>query len=108
MKPLHHRTPLWESRPLSARLGARVWLKLDALQPTGSFKIRGVGHACQSALAGGARALVASSGGNAGYAVAYAGPGMGARRRRNESPAPEQAAGSESRAKVPSPSQGEG
>ena len=77
MKPLHHRTPLWESRPLSAVLGARVWLKLDALQPTGSFKIRGVGHACQSALSGGARALVASSGGNAGYAVAYAGRRLG-------------------------------
>lgn len=77
MKPLHHRTPLWESRPLSAWLGARVWLKLDALQPTGSFKIRGVGHACQSALKEGARALAASSGGNAGYAVAYAGRRLG-------------------------------
>lgn len=77
MNPLHHRTPLWESRPLSALLGARVWLKLDALQPTGSFKIRGIGHACQSALSEGARALVASSGGNAGYAVAYAGRRLG-------------------------------
>ena len=52
MKPLHRHTPLWESRPLGARLGARVWLKLEALQPTGSFKIRGVGHACQSAPLG--------------------------------------------------------
>ena len=77
MKPLHHRTPLWESRPLSAWLGARVWLKLEALQPTGSFKIRGVGRACQSALSEGARALVASSGGNAGHAVAYAGRRLG-------------------------------
>ena len=77
MKPLHHQTPLWESRPLGARLGARVWLKLEAFQPTGSFKIRGVGHACQSALSDGARALVASSGGNAGYAVAYAGRQLG-------------------------------
>ena len=77
MKPLHRHTPLWESRPLGARLGARVWLKLEALQPTGSFKIRGVGHACQSALSEGARALVASSGGNAGYAVAYAGRRLG-------------------------------
>lgn len=77
MKPLHHRTPLWESRPLSAQLGARVWLKLEAFQPIGSFKIRGVGHACQLALSEGARALVASSGGNAGYAVAYAGRQLG-------------------------------
>ncbi|MCY3757396.1 MAG: pyridoxal-phosphate dependent enzyme, partial [Acidobacteria bacterium] len=52
-------------------------LKLEALQPTGSFKIRGVGHACQSALSEGARALVASSGGNAGNAVAYAGRRLG-------------------------------
>ena len=65
MNPLHYRTPLWESRPLGGLLGARVWLKLEALQPTGSFKIRGIGHACQSALSEGARALVASSGGNA-------------------------------------------
>ena len=77
MKPLHLHTPLWESRPLGARLAARVWLKLEALQPTGSFKIRGVGHACQSARSEGARALVASSGGNAGYAVAYAGRQLG-------------------------------
>ena len=77
MKPLHLQTPLWESRPLSALLGARVWLKLEAFQPTGSFKIRGVGHACQSALSEGSRALVASSGGNAGYAVAYAGRRLG-------------------------------
>ena len=77
MNPLHHRTPLWESRPLGGLLGARVWLKLEALQPTGSFKIRGIGHACQSALSEGARALVASSGGNAGVAVAYAGRRLG-------------------------------
>ena len=77
MKPLHRRTPLWESKPLSALLGARVCLKLEALQPTGSFKIRGVGHACQAAFTEGARGLVASSGGNAGYAVAYSGRLLG-------------------------------
>ena len=77
MKPLHHRTPLWESKPLSALLGARVYLKLDALQPVGSFKIRGIGHACQLSKSEGAQALVASSGGNAGYAVAYSGRQLG-------------------------------
>ncbi len=77
MKSLHYRTPLWESRPLSALLGARVYLKLEALQPTGSFKIRGVGNACRASKSEGAQALVASSGGNAGYAVAYAGRQLG-------------------------------
>lgn len=77
MNSLHVRTPLWESRPLSAALGSRVYLKLEALQPTGSFKIRGVGRACQLSRAEGARKLVASSGGNAGYAVAYAGRRLG-------------------------------
>jgi len=50
-----------------------VWLKLDALQPPGSFKMRGVGHACETYRARGARRFVSSSGGNAGLAVAYAG-----------------------------------
>lgn len=54
-------------------LGAPVYLKMEALQPVGSFKLRGMGAACQDAVGRGARRLVSSSGGNAGYAVAYAG-----------------------------------
>lgn len=50
-----------------------VWLKLESLQPPGSFKIRGVGFACETHAARGARRFVSSSGGNAGLAVAYAG-----------------------------------
>ena len=46
--PLHLDTPLLESLPISKRAGTRVWLKMDALQPSGSFKIRGMGHACQA------------------------------------------------------------
>ncbi len=57
--------------------GRSVWLKLDALQPSGSFKIRGIGHACETYLARGARRFVSSSGGNAGLAVAYAGRLLG-------------------------------
>jgi L-serine/L-threonine ammonia-lyase len=53
--------------------GHSVWLKLDALQPPGSFKIRGIGHACETYLARGAQRFVSSSGGNAGLAVAFAG-----------------------------------
>lgn len=70
---LHIDTPLVESRPLSVLTGHSVWLKFDALQPPGSFKIRGIGHACETYLERGARRFVSSSGGNAGLAVAYAG-----------------------------------
>ncbi|CAG2159947.1 pyridoxal-phosphate dependent enzyme [Cupriavidus numazuensis] len=74
---LHIETPLVESRPLSVLAGRRVWLKLEALQPPGSFKIRGIGHACQTYVARGARRFVSSSGGNAGLAVAYTGRRLG-------------------------------
>ena len=75
--PLHIDTPLVESRALSASSGRAVWLKLDALQPSGSFKLRGVGFACETHHARGARRFVSSSGGNAGLAVAYAGRQLG-------------------------------
>jgi L-serine/L-threonine ammonia-lyase len=75
--PLHLVTPLLDSAPLGRASGSRVWIKLESLQPTGSFKIRGVGRACEEAVAGGARRLVSSSGGNAGLAVAYAGRKLG-------------------------------
>ncbi|MDP2371887.1 pyridoxal-phosphate dependent enzyme [Rhodoferax sp.] len=71
--PLHIETPQIPSRPLSLLAGRSVWLKLDALQPPGSFKIRGVGLACEVHRRRGARRFVSSSGGNAGLAVAYAG-----------------------------------
>jgi L-serine/L-threonine ammonia-lyase len=74
---LHHDTPLLRSTPLSALLGADVWLKLDALQPSGSFKLRGMGLAAERAQARGARGLLSSSGGNAGLAVAVAGRALG-------------------------------
>ncbi len=71
--PLHVETPLVESRQLSLLSDRSVWLKLDAIQPTGSFKIRGIGLACETNAKKGARQFVSSSGGNAGLAVAYAG-----------------------------------
>jgi L-serine/L-threonine ammonia-lyase len=46
---------------------------MEALQPTGSFKIRGIGHACRTYIEQGATRLLSSSGGNAGLAVAFAG-----------------------------------
>lgn len=71
--PLHIETPLVESRLLALAAGRSVWLKMDALQPPGSFKIRGIGLACEEYARRGARRFVSSSGGNAGLAVAYAG-----------------------------------
>ena len=76
--PLHVRTPLLLSQPMSAALGRDVYVKLDALQPSGSFKLRGIGYACQAAVRRGATTLVSSSGGNAGLAVAYSGQRLGA------------------------------
>ncbi len=73
MEHLHIETPLVESRALSLRSGRTVLLKLEALQPPGSFKIRGIGLACREYLRRGARRFISSSGGNAGIAVAYAG-----------------------------------
>lgn len=73
---LHIATPLLESGAMS-RPDQAVWLKMEALQPTGSFKNRGVGHACSVHAARGARRFVSSSGGNAGIAAAYAGRRLG-------------------------------
>ena len=75
--PLHIITPLVDSRPLSLCSNRLVRLKLEALQPSGSFKLRGIGHACQTYLNQGAKRFVSSSGGNAGVAVAYAGYRLG-------------------------------
>jgi L-serine/L-threonine ammonia-lyase len=74
---LHITTPLIESAPLSGKVKGSVWLKVEALQPTGSFKLRGVGHACRRYASEGAKRFISSSGGNAGIAVAYAGKKLG-------------------------------
>jgi L-serine/L-threonine ammonia-lyase len=74
---LHIETPLINSRALSLKSGRKISLKLEALQPSGSFKLRGVGFACEFHKRNGAQRFVTSSGGNAGYAVAYAGRELG-------------------------------
>lgn len=73
MQPLHIQTPLIESQYLKNKLNKQVYFKLECLQPPGSFKLRGIGALCQEELQSGAKAFVASSGGNAGIAVAYCG-----------------------------------
>ena len=74
---LHIETPLVSSDILSNLLKKDIRLKLDVLQPSGSFKIRGIGYACEHFANKGAKAFLSSSGGNAGMAVAYAGKKLG-------------------------------
>jgi len=75
---LHRVTPLILSDKLTKAVGkGPVFLKLDNLQPSGSFKIRGIGRTCQAAKEGGATKIVGSSGGNAGMAMAYAARKLG-------------------------------
>ena len=67
---------------LSERLGKRVWLKLEADLPTGSFKVRGALWALATRLTRGrVEEVVASSTGNHGAAVAYAGKLLGVKAR---------------------------
>ena len=66
---LHIQTPIFRDAEVDAALGKSVWLKMECLQPTGSFKIRGIGLLCQELKAAGCSRFVSSSGGNAGYAV---------------------------------------
>lgn len=61
MTNIHINTPLIESLSIGKKLHAKVWLKVDALQPCGSFKARGIGYACQKYVENGAQALVSSA-----------------------------------------------
>ncbi|KAG9330585.1 hypothetical protein JZ751_023826 [Albula glossodonta] len=75
--PLHLPTPLRESLPLSRLAGTSIYLKLDSAQPTGSFKIRGIGHLCKTWAERGCERFVCCSGGNAGMAAAYSARQLG-------------------------------
>ncbi len=77
MSPLHNVTPLLEHRVLSRELNKSVWLKMESSQPSGSFKLRGIGLLCQRAAEKGAKHFICPSGGNAGYATAVAGATLG-------------------------------
>ena len=72
-KDLYINSPLIESLRMGQIVDSRVWLKMDCLQPSGSFKLRGISHACKKYIDKGAKEFISSSGGNAGMAVAYSG-----------------------------------
>lgn len=66
-------TPLIEAPRLSERVGARVYLKFEGANPTGSFKDRGMTVAVSRAAGRGAPAVICASTGNtAASAAAYA------------------------------------
>ena len=74
----HIRAPSTRSPTLSRVLSRDVILKLECLQPSGSFKLRGVAHAMARAISrDGVTSFVSSSGGNAGLACAYAAEALG-------------------------------
>jgi threonine synthase len=66
-------TPLLPAPRLSERVGARVFLKFEGANPTGSFKDRGMTVAISKAVEEGAKAVVCASTGNtSASAAAYA------------------------------------
>ena len=66
-------TPLIEAKALSRRTGAEVYVKYEGMNPTGSFKDRGMTMAISKALEHGAKAVVCASTGNtSASAAAYA------------------------------------
>jgi threo-3-hydroxy-L-aspartate ammonia-lyase len=74
-----HRTPVLHSHTLDARVGARVLLKAECLQRTGSFKFRGAYNKIVSLSADErSRGVAAFSSGNHAQAVALAARLLGA------------------------------
>jgi len=73
---MHIQTPLVLHHGLSTS-ERRIWLKLDNLQPSGSFKLRGIGLLCTEAARMGKTEIVCPSGGNAGLAAAFAAAKLG-------------------------------
>ncbi|RKR73792.1 threonine synthase [Frondihabitans australicus] len=66
-------TPLIPARALSERTGANVYVKYEGINPTGSFKDRGMTMAISKAVEHGAKAVICASTGNtSASAAAYA------------------------------------
>ena len=73
----HIETPIYKSHKRSKEQNKHVFYKMECYQPTGSFKIRGMEALCRFHFSKGKRTFIASSGGNAGYSLAYVGKMMG-------------------------------
>ncbi|MEM6269651.1 MAG: pyridoxal-phosphate dependent enzyme [Bacteroidota bacterium] len=70
--PLYIETPTYTDPEFNRERGAEVYFKMESFQPTRSFKIRGMDRICRYHWERGKRKFIASSGGNAGYSLAYA------------------------------------
>jgi len=78
LKPIIHRTPLDRSATFSRMCGGEVFLKLENLQKTGSFKIRGAYYKLWKTLREKSiTTCVAASSGNHAQGVAYAASMLG-------------------------------
>ncbi|CDG82196.1 threonine ammonia-lyase [Janthinobacterium agaricidamnosum] len=78
LRPHIARTPLLRSPALDARLGARLLIKAECLQLTGSFKLRGAFNRLLMMTDSERKAgVVAWSAGNHGQALAFAGKILG-------------------------------
>ena len=63
-------TPLIYAPALSERSGAKVYIKYEGMNPTGSFKDRGMTMAISKAMEAGAKAVICASTGNTSAAAA--------------------------------------
>jgi threonine dehydratase len=79
VSPYIRRTPIISTRPGELGLSHGVALKLELLQHTGSFKVRGAFNTVLSAPSVPEVGLLAASGGNHGAAVAFAAQRLGHR-----------------------------
>jgi L-serine/L-threonine ammonia-lyase len=69
----YHNTPIFKSFQLAKEKKKNVHYKMECYQPSGSFKIRGMEELCRFHVSQGKTNFVASSGGNAGYSLAFVG-----------------------------------
>ena len=77
IEPYLPKTPLVRNAKLSEELGCDYYAKLENLQPTGAFKVRGginlIGNEVKDRSDGQRQTIVSASTGNHGQSIAYAG-----------------------------------
>lgn len=73
---LYEQSPLLPSFLLEQQ-SKKVYFKMECYQPSGSFKFRGMEVLCKHYIAQGKDQFLTSSGGNAGYSLAYVGKKLG-------------------------------
>lgn len=72
IKGIAVQTPLKPAYTLSDKTGRNIWLKMETMQPTGAFKIRGAANAIQALSEEQRRkGVISMSTGNHGKAIAY-------------------------------------